>query len=135
MWIGLIVALASSTVGCGKKADPKGPQTVAGKGKVVFTKGGNVKSLFDKQAAIVFESVEQSGVKAMGPIQEDGSFEVATVTDQGGSPGLISGTHRVRLELDDAAAKLVAPQFLDAAKSGVTVKVPSDAPLEVKIWK
>jgi hypothetical protein len=123
--------------GCGGKstADGKGPQTVPLKGKVVFTRGGTVKSLADKQARIEFESVDQPGMRAVGPIQEDGSFEVATVTTEGGSAGAVPGKHRVRLDLEENAAKLVAPQFLDFAKSGITITLPSDQPVEVKVWR
>ena len=120
-------------VGCGGSS-AKGPATVAVRGKVVFTKGGDVKTLFNKQARIEFESVDQPGVRAVGPIAEDGSFVVATVTAEGGSAGAISGTHRVRLDLEDNQ-KLVAPQFLDFAKSGLKVTVPSAEPIEIKIWR
>src|SRR5581483_11546824 len=98
-----------------------GPATVPVRGKVVFSRGGTVKTLADKQARIELESVDQPGMRAVGPIQEDGSFEVATVTAEGGSPGAVAGKHRVRLDLDDQAARLVAPQFLDFVKSGVTI--------------
>ena len=124
-------------LGCGSKSATtgKGPQTVPLKGKVVFTRGGTVKSLADKQARIELESVDQPGVRALGPIQEDGSFEVATITSDGGSTGAVPGKHRVRLDLEENAAKLVAPQFLDFAKSGITITLPSDQPIEVKVWR
>jgi hypothetical protein len=123
--------------GCGRKTsgDGKGPPTVPVKGKVVFTRGGTVKSLADKQARIELESVDQPGVRAIGPIQEDGSFEVATVTTAGGSPGAVAGKHRVRLDLEENAASLVAPQFLDAAKSGIVITLPSGQPIEVQVWR
>src|SRR5438445_8508439 len=69
-------------VGCGRPA-ANGPATVPVRGKIVFTRGGDVKTLFNKQARIEFESVEQPGVRAAGPIEEDGSFVVATVTAEG----------------------------------------------------
>ena len=120
--------------GCGK-AKTTGPQTVPVRGKVVFTKGGTVKALADKQARIELESVDQPGVRAAGPIQEDGTFEVATVTAEGGgNTGAVPGKHRVRIDLEDAQ-RLVAPQFLDFAKSGITITLPSDQPLEVKVWR
>ncbi len=120
--------------GCGK-AKTTGPQTVPVRGKIVFTKGGTVKVLADKQARIELESVDQPGVRAAGPIQEDGTFEVATVTAEGGgNSGAVPGKHRVRIDLEDAQ-KLVAPQFLDFAKSGITITLPSDQPIEVKVWR
>ncbi len=134
--VGLAVLLTSaiSVCGCGT-AKTAGPATVPVRGKIVFTKGGAVKSLADKQARIELESVDQPGMHAAGPIQEDGTFEVATVTAEGGgAAGAVPGTHRVRIDLEDAQ-KLVAPQFLDFSKSGITIQVPSDAPIEVKIWR
>ena len=63
------------------------------------------------------------------------SNEVATVTvEGGGNSGAVSGTHRVRIDLE-GAERIVAPQFLDFTKSGITIKVPSDEPVEVKIWR
>jgi hypothetical protein len=41
----------------------------------------------------------------------------------------------VRLDLDDNAQNLVAPQFLDFAKSGLKITVPSDTPIEVQVWR
>ncbi len=101
----------------------------------MFTKGGDVKALYDKQARIEFESIDQPGVHAMGAVEEDGSFTVATITPEGGSPGAVTGKHRVRLDLEDNAQRLVAPQFLDARKSGITVNVPSDGEIVVEVWR
>src|SRR5262245_32186808 len=130
--VSLLTAIAVS--GCGK-AKTFGPATVPVRGKIVFTKGGIVKTLADKQARIELESMDQPGIRAAGPIQEDGTFEVATVTAEGGgNAGAVPGTHRVRLDLE-GAERLVAPQFLDFTKSGITIKVPSDEPVEVKIFR
>jgi hypothetical protein len=121
--------------GCAKQKVRSGPKTVPVRGKVMFTKGGDVKALFNKQARIEFESIEQPGVRAAGAIEEDGSFVVATITPEGGSIGAVPGTHRVRLDLEENAQKLVAPQFLDFMKSGLKVTVPSEAPIEIKVWR
>jgi hypothetical protein len=102
---------------------------------LVFTRGGAVKALFDRQGRIELESVDQPGIHAMGAIEEDGSFSVATVTKDGSNPGAVPGTHRVRLDLDDNAQRLVAPQFLDFAKSGLKIIVPSTTPIEVQVWR
>jgi hypothetical protein len=135
--LALILVAASSFLGCGEEAAPagKGPTTEPVRGKVVFTKGGTVKSLYDKQARIEFESVEQPGVLAAGAIQEDGTFEVATNTSEGGSLGAVPGTHRVRIDIEENAQKLVAPKFLDFAKSGIKVQVPTTGEVVVEVWK
>jgi len=134
VWVGLVVAIANGTTGCGESS-AQGPKTIPVTGKVVFTKGGNVKTLADRQARIEFESVDQPGVRAVGPIAEDGSFTVATVAETGGSQGAVSGTHRIRLLLDERDEKFVAPQFLDFVKSGLKITIPSDKPIEIQVWR
>jgi hypothetical protein len=57
------------------------------------------------------------------------------VTKEGSSPGAVPGTHRVRLDLEDNAQKLVAPQFLDFVKSGLKISLPSEQPIEVQVWR
>jgi hypothetical protein len=120
--------------GCGGSVS-KGPATVPVRGKVVFTRGGDVKTLFNRQGRIELESLDQPGVHAAGSIEEDGAFTVATVVAGAGSAGAVPGKHRVRLDLDDRTEKLVAPQFLSFEKSGITITVPSDQPIEVKVWR
>jgi hypothetical protein len=128
-WCGVIV------LGCGGSAQD-GPETVPLSGKVVFTKGGgSVASLNSRSASIEFQSVEQPEVRAFGSIAEDGSFTMATPFGEGGKPGVIKGRHRVRLTLDDEFKQLVAPQFLQFERSGITVTAPSEQPVEVKVWK
>src|SRR6478752_6891698 len=82
-------------LGCVSRDSSKGPKTVPVRGKVVFTKGGDVKTLFSRQARIEFESVDQPGMRAAGMIEEDGGFQVATVAESGSSLGAVPGTHRV----------------------------------------
>jgi hypothetical protein len=122
-------------LGCGKSSPAAGPKTVPFKGKLVFTKGGDAKSIFNRQGRIELESVDQPGVHALGAIEEDGSFTVATITSEGSSPGAVPGAHRVRLDLEDNAQRLVAPKFLDFAKSGLKISVPSEQPIEVQVWR
>jgi hypothetical protein len=128
------LVLASPFLGCGK-GEPKGPDTAPLQGKVVFTKGGDVKTLAARQARIEFESKDQPGMRAVGSIAEDGSFTAATVVETGGSQGAVPGTHRGRLLLDERDEKLVARQFLSYEKSGITVKVPVEGELLIKIWR
>jgi len=134
--IALALISCALVLGCGKSDKATGPKTVPLHGKIVFTKGGDGASLAKRQGRIELESVEQPTIHAAGAIEEDGTFTVATVTPEGGSsPGAIPGSHRVRLDLDDQASRLVAPQFLDFGKSGVKITVPSDKPIEVQVWK
>jgi hypothetical protein len=133
----IFLALSASTIllGCAKTEQATGPRTVALRGKLVFTKGGDAKSIYNRQGRIELESIEQPTIHAVGAIEEDGSFTVATITPEGGSPGAVPGNHRVRLDLDDQAQRLVAPQFLDFVKSGLKIKVPSDQPIEIQVWR
>jgi hypothetical protein len=131
----LLTTGISFTASCGSGKQATGPKTVPVRGKVVFTKGGDVKTLFDRQARIEFDSVDQPGVRAVGQIEEDGGFKVATVVEGGGSVGAVPGKHRVRFLLDERDERFIAPQFLDFQKSGVTVTVPSEQPVEIKVWR
>jgi hypothetical protein len=131
---GILATIFLGLASCGK-APTNGLKTIPVQGRVTFTKGGVVKTLYDRQGIIVFDSVEQPGMRAIGEIQEDGSFTVSTVKDGVSTSGAVEGTHRVRLDLDDSATRFVAPQFLDFQKSGITVKVPSDQPIEIKVWR
>src|SRR5438552_2327970 len=97
LWTGLVFAcVLSGASGCNRRpAGPPGPATVPVEGKVVFARGGDVKSLYNKQGTIEFESVDQADVKAYGAIQEDGSFKLASVNASGGtSEGAVQGAHR-----------------------------------------
>jgi hypothetical protein len=61
--VGLLV------LGCGRNSPATGPKTVPFKGKLVFTKGGDAKALFNRQGRIELESVDQPGVHALGALQ------------------------------------------------------------------
>jgi hypothetical protein len=132
--VGVLVAWCA-VVGCSSRPEPSGPKTYPVNGKVAFTKGGSVKTLFDRQALIAFESVDQPGVRAIGEIQEDGSFTVSTVKAGVAKPGAVEGTHKVRLDLDETAARFVAPKFLSFQSSGITVKVPADKEVAIEVWR
>src|SRR5438105_13582671 len=93
--------------GCGR-AREKGPETVPLKGKVVFTKGGSVKDLSDHSVAVQFECVEKPDMQAFGTILEDGTFTMVTQVGSRGKPGVVPGTHRVRMNTDDSGARFVA---------------------------
>jgi hypothetical protein len=120
--------------GCGQ-AGPQGRPAVPIDGKIVFVRGGEASSLGECQGRIELQSVEQPDVLAFGEVQEDGTFHVATLEDGVAREGAIEGTHRVRLDLDDSAQHLVDPRFMSFETSGLVVKVPSEEPIEVKVWR
>ena len=131
--IGGLLGCLFLLVGCDR--GPALPSTLPVTGKVVYTKGGTVKTLADRQGMVEFESVDEPGMKAFGALQEDGTFTLTSVKDGGGKEGAVPGTHRVRLYLDEGAARFVAPRFLTFETSGITVKVPSEQPIEIKVWR
>src|SRR5687768_17404398 len=96
---GVAAAALMGIAGCTPKTPDIGLKTVPVQGKVIFTKGGEVKTLYDRQGLVSFESVEQPGVRAIGELQEDGSFTLSTIKDGLSAPGAVEGTHRVRLDL------------------------------------
>ena len=120
--------------GCGGEK-VEGPPTIPVKGKVEITKGGTTKDLADRSAAVEFQSVEQPDVRAFGSILDDGSFTMTTQVAGKGKPGAIAGSHRVRLFADEAAERFVSPKFFKYETSGITVKVPPEGELVIKVWK
>src|SRR5262245_49233955 len=98
--------LAGFVTGCGG-AKVEGPPTVPVTGKVEFTKGGKVQDLANRSIGVAFQSIEQPDVQAFGAILEDGSFTMTTQVDEKGKPGVVAGTHRVKLFADDSADRFV----------------------------
>jgi hypothetical protein len=120
--------------GCGGEK-VAGPPTVPVKGKIEFTKGGKVQDLSNHSIAIEFQSIEQPDTKAFGAILEDGTFTVTTQVGETGKPGAVAGTHRVRLNADQSGERFVDPRFLKYETSGITVKVPSEGEIVIKVWR
>ena len=121
---------------CGCGGDKvEGPPTVPVQGKIEFTKGGKVQDLANNSIVVEFQSVEQPDVKAFGEILEDGSFTMLTQMNEKGKQGVVPGSHRVRLNADESASRFVSPRFLKHETSGITVKVPPEGELVIKVWK
>lgn len=119
--------------GCGssKKLDTRPVQ-----GKLVFEKGGSVKSLHEAEATVAFESVDHPGLRATAEIAEDGSLiNVISQKQEAIEYGLVPGTYRVRLDLAERRRGLVQPRFLSFEKAGLTVQVPSDTEIVIKVWR
>jgi hypothetical protein len=131
----LILAVLCGLIGACGGEKVEGPPTIPVKGKIEFTKGGNVQELANREITVEFQSVEQPDTQAFGAILDDGSFEMTTQIAGKGKPGVIAGTHRVRLNADESAARFVSPKFLSFQTSGITVKVPPDGELVIKVWK
>lgn len=129
-----LVGLATLLLASGCSRAPAGPDTVPVTGQVTFVRGGPAKVLADRQAVIEFESIDQPGVVAYGEIQEDGRFELASVSDGVKKPGAIKGQHRFRLRLDASARQFVAPQFVEWQETKVVVSQPNEH-VVVKVWR
>jgi hypothetical protein len=129
-----VLCVSLIVAGCGQKPPP-GPETVPLSGKIVMTKGGSVRDLNDHGIFIQFECVEQPEMQAFGEILEDGTFTMATQVESRGKSGVIPGTHRVRLNADDTAARFVAQKFLNYATSGITIKAPPEKDILIEVWR
>ena len=134
----LLIGLSSlliSLAGCG--SEPEGPPIFPVRGKIEFVRGGTVQELNNVQAIIEFESVDQPGVRAYGEILEDGSFTLGSTKDGQPlhEPGVVAGVHRGRFNLDEEYQDLVAPEFMDAEKSGITFTAPTEQEVIVKVWR
>jgi hypothetical protein len=119
--------------GCGE-AQPEPPPSHPVQGKIVF-RGGDVNSLYDQQAAILFLSVEQPEVQASGEIMKDGTFTLVSVKGAQSWPGAVPGKHRGSLYLNESIQRLVNPKFLDRAKSGIEITVPTNGEVVIEIHK
>jgi hypothetical protein len=121
---------------CQKAPGPDGPAALPVEGKVLFTRGGDVTELAGSQAVVEFQSIDRPDVLAFAELLEDGSLgEVGTLDEGQGRTGLIEGKHWVRINVDDSAAHLLDPRFLNFRRSGVVVKVPAAEPIEIKVWR
>jgi hypothetical protein len=98
-------------------------------------RGGTVQSLADYQGAIQFQSADQPDVYAVGEIHEDGTFTLATQKGSEGWEGALPGQYRGRLNLDEEVQHLVAPKFLDYAKSGIEISVPTQNEVVIQVHK
>jgi hypothetical protein len=79
------------TVGCGSGL----PATFAVKGKVVWKGGKPV-----EDGRIEFQSLSHADLKAVGEIEQDGSFTLTTHKDGRTRQGAVAGEHRVLVEPD-----------------------------------
>jgi hypothetical protein len=133
---GAMIALAGLGVlmGCGRKEVVEGPETIPLTGKVEFTKGGNIKTLAGA-VAVEFQSVEKPELLALGEILEDGTFTLATQVGGKGKPGVVPGTHRVRLNADESIERYVSRKYLNYKTSGITVKVPPESEVVIQVSK
>ena len=127
------VLLGITVVGCKRAAEA--PPTFPVRGRIEFVRGGTVESLWDRQGAVQFQSVEQPDVYAFGQINEDGTFTLATLKGTDGWEGAIAGKHLGRLNLDEEVQKLVAPKFLDYKKSGIEINVPTEGEVVIKVFR
>lgn len=122
--------------GCSSRA--AGPATVPVKGKLVFLRGGDARTIGERQGIIEFASIDHPGVRAFGEIQEDGSFQLISVQDDQasvGSEGIVPGAHRVCLRLDATSREFVAPQFLDLERSKIVAQVSGNEEIVIQVWR
>jgi hypothetical protein len=111
-----LVALAlAGSAGCGS-----GSKTYPVNGRVVF-KGG--KAVTDGR--IQFQSTSNPEVRAVGEIQPDGTFSLATHKDGKSIRGAVEGQHKVVVELERPAAVVVlaTPYTVEPRENNFTIEV------------
>ena len=107
---------------------------------VVF-ENGDIKQLAD--CILELQEENDAEVRAEGMIRPDGSFELQTYRKGKRSPGVPAGTYRawIVMSSEDGGeeARLrrsgLDPRFLDAKSSGLTVKVPPERNLTLKVGR
>jgi hypothetical protein len=122
-WAALVaVATLAGFGGCG---DPLYPV----KGTLVWEDGQPAKELAG--AMLYFESADLSTV-SRSAVEADGQFQLTTETPQAEGPdGVPPGEHRVYVV--DGLPSKVHPRFRRPATSGLTVTVPPDGPVVLKL--
>lgn len=85
--------LAAMLAGCGSSIE-----THPVRGKVVF-EGVNLASL--GEAHVEFRLESDPSIRASGPIEPDGSFELTTLHNGQSYPGAMAGTHKARIVISD----------------------------------
>ncbi len=129
MWAGALL-VSMGLPGCGvAEAQPTFPV----RGKILLEPPRSLLELHSTQGGILFQSVDQPDVQAYGAINEDGTFELMTSVNGVAKEGAIAGKHRGRLMLDDEVRHFVAPKFLDVEQSGITITVPTEGEVVVKL--
>ena len=131
--VGAVMLALCHLAGCSRS---KNLDTIPVRGKLVFEKGGTVKSLYDAEATVTFESTDPPGLRATAEISEDGSLtNFISQKQQAYEYGLVPGTYRARFDLIERKRYLVDPRFLSVEKSGITVNVPGDGEMVIKVWR
>jgi hypothetical protein len=85
--------LAAMVAGCGSSIE-----THPVRGKVVF-EGVGLASLGEAHVELRLES--DPSIRASGPIEPDGSFELTTLHNGQSYPGAMAGSHKARIVLSD----------------------------------
>lgn len=116
-----------------------GPPTYSVSGKVVFDKG-DIKKLAGSN--VEFQTETEPKHIFYGPIQEDGSFSMGTISNGKKLNGVFAGTYKARIHLfsedDEETAIRKSPihlKFLDYQSSGLTFKVPGDNNISIQVSK
>jgi hypothetical protein len=125
------VALAA---GCGQS----GPPTHEVKGKVVYKGKGNINDLTD--GIVSLQSTTNPNSKAVGSIEDDGSFSLGMFHEGKELQGVVAGTYKARIQPpridDDEGDNPRLPihrKYLDYDKSGLTFTLPVAGDLVIEV--
>jgi hypothetical protein len=115
--------------GCGTGSAPPGDPLPEASGRVVL-KGKPDGAGRLEGGRVWLRSVADPNQQAVGVIDHDGTFAIATPAAGVGRAGVAPGEYLVRVEPpidargDDARAAPFHPKYLDYQKSGLRVRVP-----------
>ena len=125
----LVTALALLAAGCGTGSAPPGDPLPEVSGRVVLKGKPDGAGRLDG-GRVWLRSVTDPGREAVGVIDHDGTFAMATPAAGVGRAGVAPGEYLVRVEPpidargEDARAAPFHPKYLDYQKSGLRVRVP-----------
>lgn len=127
------VAGAALVAGCGSS----GPPVHEVKGKVVYKGKGNISDL--SNGIVHFQNTSDANLKAVGAIEDDGSFAMAMFYKDKELPGVMAGTYKARVQPprddseEDNPRLPIQRKYTDFDKSGLTFTVPVSGEIVIHV--
>lgn len=132
--------LLAGAVGCGGGSEEKPPfETFPVTGKIVIKDAPGLVSRLER-GKVWLQSASNPNLKVIGAIGDDGSFALATLTEERAWPGAPAGKYKVRIEppLDDERqpqAGLIDAKYLDYDRSGMSITVPASDEIVLEVQR
>ena len=129
---GVVIALAT-VIGCGSS----GPPVHEVKGKVVYKGKGQIGDL--SNGIVYFQNTSDADLKAVGAIEDDGSFQMAMFYKDKELPGVMAGTYKARVQPprddseEDNPRLPIQRKYTDFDKSGLAFTVPVSGEIVIQV--